>query len=63
MKKLKFLAIIGILGFTKNMYAVGGVELLTNVSAGSVSNPAMQATISSESVFYNPAAISFLEGE
>lgn len=45
----------------KNSYAVGGVELLTNVSVGYIGNPVMQTSISAESVFYNPAAINFLK--
>ncbi|MCB8566076.1 OmpP1/FadL family transporter [Fusobacterium ulcerans] len=44
----------------ETIYAIGGVELLTNTTVGSIANPAMQTSISNESVFYNPAAISFL---
>lgn len=61
MKNIKNIIILCGVLLSKNIYAVGGVELLTNVSVGSIGNPAMQTSISAESVFYNPAAISFLD--
>lgn len=45
----------------KTIFAVGGVELLTNTTVGAIGNTVMQTSISAESVFYNPAATSFLE--
>lgn len=61
MKNIKNIIILCGVLLSKNINAVGGIELLTNVSVGSIGNPVMQTSISAESVFYNPAAISFLE--
>ena len=42
-------------------YSVGGIEVLTNTTPTSAANPAQQAAISAEAVFYNPAGSAFLE--
>lgn len=42
-------------------FSLAGVEMLTNPTISGLGNPVQQAVISSDSVFYNPSALSFLE--
>lgn len=41
-------------------YSVGGIEILTNTTNSAAANPAQQAAVSVEAVFYNPAGSAFL---
>ena len=44
-----------------NIFALGGVNVLTSPTASGLGNPVQQVEVSVDSVFYNPAALSFLE--
>lgn len=44
-----------------NAFALGGVNALTTPTVAGLGNPVQQAEISADSVFYNPAALGFLE--
>ncbi|MGL5655302.1 MAG: OmpP1/FadL family transporter [Fusobacteriaceae bacterium] len=44
-----------------NAFALGGVNTLTTPTIAGLGNPVQQAEISADSVFYNPAALGFLE--
>lgn len=44
-----------------NAFGLGGVNILTTPTTSGMGNPVQQAEVSVDSVFYNPAALSFLE--
>lgn len=44
-----------------NAFALGGINVLTTPTMAGLGNPVQQAEISADSVFYNPAALGFLE--
>lgn len=57
MKKIILLSLI----WSINSFALGGVNVLTTPTITGLGNPVQQAEISPDSVFYNPAALGFLE--
>lgn len=59
--KKKILVLVGILIYSIKGFALGGVNIMTSPTASSLGNPVQQAEISSDSVFYNQAAIGFLD--
>lgn len=56
------LMVIILISLNINSYSVGGIEILTNTTNSAAANPAQQAAVSVEAVFYNPAGSAFLRG-
>lgn len=59
MKKIG--VVIGTTLFSLKLFALGGVNIMTSPTVSSLGNPVQQAEISSNSVFFNPSSIAFLE--
>ncbi|MGL5656410.1 MAG: OmpP1/FadL family transporter [Fusobacteriaceae bacterium] len=57
MKKIILISLI----WSINSFALGGINALTTPTITGLGNPVQQAEISADSVFYNPAALGFLE--
>lgn len=53
--------VIGIILYSLKIFALGGGNIMTSPTTSSQGNPVQQAEVSADSVFYNPAALGFLE--
>lgn len=53
--------VIGIALYSLKIFALGGGNIMTSPTTSSLGNPVQQAEVSADSVFYNPAALGFLE--
>ncbi len=53
--------LIGIILCSLKIFALGGGNVMTSPTTSGQGNPVQQAEVSADSVFYNPAALGFLE--